>query len=59
MHINFSLKMIPGIIIILAGCIFVFGPFLKERLDSLKRKLIGVGIVAVGAILVFLLSGIK
>ncbi len=53
---NFTMQMLPGIIVLLVGAVLTFlsGKFCKKQEDVLAIKLLGVGLAFVGTILVFL-----
>ncbi len=53
---NLSAKMIPGLVLLLAGAVLTFGAgrFRRKEEDVHKMKMTGVLLAALGAVLVFL-----
>ena len=53
---NLSAEMIPGLCLLVAGAIIGFGakPICRQEQNVPQMKLLGVGLAAIGAILIFL-----
>lgn len=56
MDVNFQAKMVPGICTMLVGALLTFGAgrLCRKEKDIPQVKLIGVGLVVIGALTVFL-----
>ena len=56
MDVNFQANMVPGICAMLVGALLTFGAgrLCRKEKDIPQVKLIGVGLVVVGALMVFL-----